>query len=109
MVEKGQIFYESWGYDQTNIDYLVVDEVSKSGKTVICQMMTSAPAPEDHVTPARAFGVRFRMWVRKYGDREVLHGKYPYVQHDGGEAHYRSGGFWIYERPMYETPLGYGH
>lgn len=29
----GKIFYSSWGYEQTNIDFYKVIEVSKSGKT----------------------------------------------------------------------------
>ena len=33
-VKVGDLFYSSWGYDQTNIDYVKVIEVSKTGKTV---------------------------------------------------------------------------
>lgn len=32
-VKVGDIFYNSWGYDQTNIDFYVVDAVSPTGKT----------------------------------------------------------------------------
>ena len=33
-VKVGDIFYNSWGYDQTNIDYYEVVRVTKSGKSV---------------------------------------------------------------------------
>lgn len=32
-IKIGSIFYSSWGYDQTNIDYYKVDSISKTGKT----------------------------------------------------------------------------
>jgi hypothetical protein len=37
MVDIGQTFYTSWGYDQTNYDFIVVMKVSPSGKTAYCQ------------------------------------------------------------------------
>lgn len=33
-VKVGDIFYDSWGYDQTNIDWYQVVELTKSGKSV---------------------------------------------------------------------------
>jgi len=38
-IKAGDYFYTSWGYDQTNIDYLVVVEVSPTGKTASCRMV----------------------------------------------------------------------
>jgi hypothetical protein len=32
-VKVGTVFYSSWGYDQTNVDFAVVTAVSRSGKT----------------------------------------------------------------------------
>ena len=37
----GKIFYSSWGYEQTNIDFYKVVEVSKSGKTITLQQIGS--------------------------------------------------------------------
>ncbi len=37
----GKIFYSSWGYEQTNIDFYKVVEVSKSGKSVSLQQIGS--------------------------------------------------------------------
>jgi hypothetical protein len=32
-VKRGDVFYRSWGYDQTNVNFYVVTAVSKTGKT----------------------------------------------------------------------------
>lgn len=32
-INPGDVFYSSWGYDQTNIDYYKVTSISKTGKT----------------------------------------------------------------------------
>ncbi len=37
----GKIFYSSYGYEQTNIDFYKVIEVSKSGKTITLQKIGS--------------------------------------------------------------------
>ena len=37
----GKIFYSSWGYEQTNVDFYKVIEVSKSGKTITLQKIGS--------------------------------------------------------------------
>lgn len=37
----GKIFVSSWGYEQTNIDFYKVIEVSKSGKTITLQPIGS--------------------------------------------------------------------
>jgi len=37
----GKIFFSSWGYEQTNIDFYKVIEVSKSGKTFTLQKIGS--------------------------------------------------------------------
>lgn len=40
-VNDGDFFYSSWGYDQTNVDFYRVLEVTKSGKSVKVQHWTS--------------------------------------------------------------------
>ena len=37
----GKIFYSSWGYEQTNVDFYKVIDVSKSGKTITLQKIGS--------------------------------------------------------------------
>lgn len=78
-VKRGDYFYTSWGYDQTNIDYLIVIGVSSSGKTATCRMVTpirvGAEGVEDVLTPGTAWGITFNMKVRPDG---TLRGSYPF-------------------------------
>ena len=34
----GDLFVTSWGYDQTNYDYIIVIGISSTNKTAICQL-----------------------------------------------------------------------
>lgn len=40
-VNKGDIFYNSWGWEQTNIDFYEVVSVTKSGKTATLRKLAS--------------------------------------------------------------------
>jgi len=118
-VQVGQVYYESWGYDQTNIDYVQIVSVSPSGKTVMCRMMGSERVDEWHVKPTQAFGESFRLYVRRSasGNGETrLVGQYPFCLRpdetlESAKQHgaMRMGYFFPYEKPMYETPFGMGH
>lgn len=67
-IKAGDIFYTSWGYDQTNYDYIIVEKLSPTGKTAICRR-----AQYDHVgyesccnvqkPIAKGFGKSFRMKI----------------------------------------------
>jgi hypothetical protein len=54
-VKAGDIFYTSWGYDQTNVDFYLAIEVSKTGKTVklrqIQAMNVADEGPHDSLIP----------------------------------------------------------
>ena len=102
----GQIFYASWGYDQTNIYFLKVVGLTPSGKTATCQMMSSEQAGDSsHVIPKDVYGETFRLRVKGNGDHLRLVGTYPFCR--GGK---RFGYFWVWkEKPVYETPPGFGH
>lgn len=55
-VKVGDFFYSSWGYDQTNVDFYKVVEVTKSGKSVKVQKWSSATVgevggPQENVVP----------------------------------------------------------
>jgi|SRR5882672_3504882 len=41
--EVGQIFYDSWGYDQTNIDFFKIIEVKE--RSVVIQEIGASPVP----------------------------------------------------------------
>ena len=77
-IKKGDYFYTSWGYDQTNIDYLVVIDVSPSGKTATCRMVSpiyvGSQGVEDVLMLGTPYGEPFRMVFRD----GRLRGSYPY-------------------------------
>lgn len=121
-VKVGDVFYESWGYDQTNIDFAQVIRISPTGKTVLCRMMGSQRATPETVEPTEQFGVEFRLkidhWIDNEGHdrRTYLRGSYPYCQqpnHPSENQRVSMRGpvsFSRYEgKPVYETPAGMGH
>jgi hypothetical protein len=106
-VKVGDIFYESWGYDQTNIDFLTVTALSPTGKTAICKMMSQntvnvgdgyAPMSE-HIVPDKAYGEPFRLRIKEYNHKPELAGSYPYCEGDK-----RPGYFSPWDgRPLYQS------
>lgn len=42
-VKVGDLFYSSWGYDQTNVEFFKIVEISKTGKT--CKVVEVAAEP----------------------------------------------------------------
>lgn len=76
-IRPGDYFYTSWGYDQTNIDYLVV--VRTTAKTAICKMVepihVGESGQQDVLMPGTAYGDTFRMQI---SGRDSLTGSYPY-------------------------------
>lgn len=78
-IKLGDYFYTSWGYDQTNIDYMVV--VSVTAKTCICRMVSpihvGESGQEDVLTPGTAYGESFRMQISGLNS---LTGSYPFCQ-----------------------------
>lgn len=105
-LEKGQYFRHSWGYDQTNIDFLIIVEVSPTGKSVLCRMADSVNVGTSGtsyaITPGCAQGNTFRM---KVADGHLV-GSYPYCL-----GSYRKG--WFYQTAVgevsYETMPEFGH
>jgi hypothetical protein len=96
-VQIGDIFYESWGYDQTNIDFLKVVALSPTGKTALCKMMSQktvdigegyAPMSE-HVIPDKEHGETFRLRVKEYNGEAELVGSYPYCERDKRLGYFR--------------------
>jgi len=81
-LKKGDIFYASWGYDQTQNDFLIIEEVSPTGKTVLCRMVgKNTTANGWNVYPTfKPYGVQFRLRVSEWHNKVTLRGSYPYVQ-----------------------------
>lgn len=91
-VAKGDVFQTSWGYDQTNYDFIIVESVSPTGKTVICKrayvkrIIENSSMTEDALKPTtEGYGLPFRMKVdipteKDYGFGNVyLRGSYPFL------------------------------
>jgi hypothetical protein len=78
------VFYESWGYDQTNIDFCEIVEVSPTKKTVLCRMIGKKEVSEDssHVAPNPEYQgpTLFRLKVSQYNGEVTLRGSYPFVE-----------------------------
>ncbi len=108
----GDYLYCSWGYDQTNIDFCQIIEVSKSRKTVKCQMCSKEVVRNertaDYVKPSKRIGkITFRLWVRRYKNWLSFRGQYPFC---GDHPAMRMGSFSKWDgKPEYETALGFGH
>lgn len=86
-IKKDDLFYTSWGYDQTNYDYIIVTELSKTGKTVICkraqyESIGSRCQSNEQKPIKKAYGLPFRMYVREYSGKPYLVGQYIFC---GGE------------------------
>ena len=122
-IKAGDVFVTSWGYDQTNYDYIVVKSVSPTGKTAICQCAsydTVGTTFQDNIQrpTSKGYGDEFRMCVRVYGNghctpeqpsRVYLVGSYPFC--NGSREHMRHGSFsrWDGQRNFYETDPMFGH
>ena len=115
-LKKGDLFYASWGYDQTNYDFLAVLEVSKTGKTAKCQMVNrlhmgtsgQANVQEPIFSP---YGDIFTMQLRKgYKGDLQLKGSYPFCN-DGRMENKRLDSFWRVrpEQQFHETMAQFGH
>ena len=106
-VKPGAYFYTSWGYDQTNIDFIVVVKVSPTGKTAQCRRASKIDAGggqgQDAIMAGTAYGEPFTMKVRDDG---VLRGSYPYCE--GGK---RLDTFWPLKlgEVKHETNSYFGH
>jgi len=76
-IKPGQYFSTSWGYDQTNIDFLVVVRVT--AKTAICRMASpiylGESGQQDVLMPGVADGEPFRMQI---SGKASLTGSYPF-------------------------------
>lgn len=105
VIYVGDIFYSSWGYDQTNVDFYEVVE-KKSNSTVVCRQLKkkidhSSSGGADYVVPVdgadRFASDPVNCRVNKYGTISLR-------GFGGDEIGYLWDG-----KPKYETALGWGH
>lgn len=107
----GDFFEESWGYDQTNVDFYQVVKVSASGKSVVLRHVKNAQVDADrnitHVAPvADGFHDEWTTASRKGDLRKTLRwarGE-PYVSMTSYSHAYLWDG-----KPAYQTASGWGH
>jgi len=84
-LKKGDMFFTSWGYDQTNYDYIVIMEVSSTGKTAKCQRTSSLNMGNESQCDIEEpifcpFGEMFIMQIKNdYNGKLVLRGSYPFL------------------------------
>ena len=113
---EGVFLYGSWGYNQTNVDFVQIVEVSDSGKTVKAKCCMgkrqSAGQGSESVAPlGETYGDEFRLHVREFNGSPVFRGSYPFIDGDMDEGT-RSGSFYPYdkgEKGVHQTAPGYGH
>ena len=115
-IKAGDLFVTSWGYDQTNYDFIVVLSMSATGKTAKCQrahaINEGASGQSDLMKPVNEpFGDVFTMHVRTgYKGDLQLKGSYPFC-HNGSMANTRLDRFSRVEtgRQYHETNSMFGH
>ena len=122
-VKPGDVFVTSWGYDQTNYDYIVVKTVSPTGKTAVCQRASHehmGTTFQDNIQrpTQNGFGDEFRLQVRFNGNGhstpeqapEVhLAGSYPFCHTGKGSKRYGYFSRWDGKQNFYETDSMFGH
>jgi len=89
----GKLLHTSWGYDMTINDFCKILEVSPTGKTVKCQMVTRnvsgapwCPGGNGKASAGnKCYGPVFRLKVDKWNDGVSFHGSYPYCIGDDKE------------------------
>ncbi len=112
VLSKGQVYVTSWGYDQTNYDFIVIEDVSKTGKTVKCKMARLASneskgSEMEQVPSSEGYGETFQMCVRSsYNGSIALKGSYPFC---GNSKRMDMFSPVIEGKKYYETAQGWGH
>lgn len=118
-IKVGDVFYTSWGYDQTNYDYIVVLSISTTGRTATCQRIGCSDVPEGQChrqkpDATHKFGDAFRMQIKNggyYADKIVLRGSYPFCYDGKLTRGTRLDTFllWDGQKEFYETDSQFGH
>lgn len=113
-LKKGDLFYTSWGYDQTNYEYIVILEVR--GKFATCQRTSALHMGTSGTSNVQEpifcpFGDMFRMKIQgDYRGEITLRGSYPFCN-DGSMEHKRLDTFYKVspKQQFHETMAEFGH
>lgn len=82
----GSIYYDSWGYDMTHNDYILV--ISETPKSAIVQIIGGEKLSgggytgEEIPNKEKKYGTPFRLLKRVYNDEIILKGSYPFCLGD---------------------------
>ena len=113
-IKPESIFYSSWGYDQTNIDYYKVESISKTGKTckivrIASKKLEDTGFMSERVAPDPDTIILDKVWkndhtydqVKKTYQASIRKNKDGSIWLRCGNV---GGGYlWIYESPMIAT------
>lgn len=111
-VKPGDIFYASWGYDQTNVDFYEVLEVSPTGKSVKVVKIgsrrdeeTSPPqgGPVEYVVPSPIPPHAGSKILTKQLRPNTFNKTWAFKVSSYADAYQWDG------RPKYQTGFGWGH
>lgn len=104
----GAFIHTNWGYGQTNVEFAQIIDVSETGKTVLCRLVTAEQVDHDqgnvYLHPnADRYGDEFRLHVRCSGTRDPsFRGSYPYINGTMDEGT-RRGSFFLVDTEAGET------
>ena len=107
-IRVGDVFYASWGYDQTNVDFYQVVGVTASGKSVrlrkiAAERVGEGGGPSEHVRPAIDQFVDDKVLTRRYREGGGTHRGYVKIE----------SWMWAWPTTLDETHsrtgLGWGH
>ena len=118
-VKAGDLYYTSWGYDQTNYDYIAVVEVSKTGKTAKCkrahsQHMGSSGQSNIQKPVLDLFGDVFTMQIKLGNPMYTsggwyLRGSYPFCCSGTGSKRLDTFSRVKEDQVFHETDAMFGH
>jgi hypothetical protein len=102
-VKVGDIFYSSWGYDQTNVEFYEVVRLTGASVVVreVAQQVERSSPPQDYVVPVPGDYIGPEMTKRiQNGGPD---GKHYFTVNSSASA-------WLWDgRPKYQTSFGWGH
>ena len=113
-VQVGDFFEESWGYDQTNVDFYQVVRISETGKTVWLRHVQSCAVHDDggpstKVAPLPDAFDRIGAGSKRDGLlKRRLRRSPTYKEWSVNMTSYSNAYLWDC-KPAYETGQGWGH
>ena len=106
-VQVGDIFYSSWGYDQTNVDFYEVTGLTGASvrvRPIAATIESSSGTGQDYLMPVPGSYKGPEFTKRIQGTPGGERSNQPYFRLDS------SSGAWLWDgKPKYQTSYGWGH